>query len=417
MNARTPGLGAGFLVLRASLLTLIALAMTGAAGIARGGPPPEIDPLAKPVAAFGLDLLRQPGLSEGNLCISPYSMSAALGMACSGASGETRKEMEQVLHYDQIGEVDGLYALMITKLNALSERNPAVEVAVADRLWGQIGFQFYDRYLEELQLDYGAGLETVDFRNDTETARETINAWVAEQTRDRIRDIVPPFFLDPYSTLVLTNAIYFRAQWLEQFQEAMTREQPFRLAAGDSVDVPLMHRTADYGYLENDDAQILELQYRDDHLSMLVWLPKERDGLAALEENLTADALTDEVRNIPKRRVEVWFPRFEFTASFELSGALQDLGMKTAFIPDVADFTRMAQDPDIFISEVLHKSFVSVDENGTEAAAATIVATKGFVRTDDSPPVFRADHPFLFAIRYRPTGTILFLGRVSDPSI
>jgi serpin B len=288
---------------------------------------------------------------------------------------------------------------------------------VANRIWGQMGYQFYDRFLEELSVDYGAALAEVDFRNDTEAARLAINAWVEEKTRDRIKNIVPPGSLDRLSTLVLVNAIYFKAQWMDQFSEGMTTEEPFWRSATESVPAPLMRHTDQYGYLETDDAQILELPYRGGVFSMLVYLPKERGGLAELEQKLSVDRLIEDVQDLPRRRVQVSLPRFEITSSFPLAEILKQLGMTTAFVADVADFTRMSQNPDLFISEVLHKAFVKVDENGTEAAAATAVMMKATGMMDPGTPVtFRADHPFLFVIRYNGTGSILFMGRVSDPT-
>ena len=419
MNARTPGLGAGTLVLRATLLTLVALTTAGIGpGVARGGPPPEIDPMARPVAALALDLFRETGVTGENLCFSPLSISTALAMAYAGASGETEAEMARTLHFSQGRDTHGYFSLLLTKLNATGERG-AGEVVVANRLWGQKGYQFYERFLEELRVNYGAALAEVDFRNHTEDARLAINAWVEEKTRERIKNIVPPGALSPLASLVLVNAIYFKAEWMDHFTESMTTEEPFWLTANESAPAPMMHRIGSYGYLETDDAQVLELPYKRGVYSMLVYLPKERDGLAELEHRLTVDGLIEDVQDLPRRRVHLSLPRFEITSSFSLGEALVRLGMRTAFVADKADFTRMSLNPDLYISDVLHKAFVKADENGTEAAAATavIMATEGAIVEMAPPLEFLADHPFLFVIRYRSTGSILFMGRVSDPSV
>ena len=373
---------------------------------------------------FAFDLYARLKGAEGNLFLSPYSISTALAMTYAGARGETADQMAKVLCLPASGEaVHGAYGALQKDLNAAGEGG-AFELVVANRLWGQKGFAFLPDFLALLEARYGAGLEPLDFAGATEAARQTINAWIEKQTRDKIKDLIKPGILDAATRLVLTNAIYFKGKWAEEFDKKATQDEDFFLTPEKKVAAPLMHRTADFGYLESDDLQALELPYqvargdshgRGDRLAMVVLLPTAKDGLAALEASLSADKVAEWVSKLNRREVRVALPRFKTTAEFSLAQVLAAMGMQDAFDASRADFSGMTGAKDLFISAVVHKAFVDTNEEGTEAAAATAVVMT-LSAMPEPPPVFRADHPFLFLIRDTKTGAILFLGRIADPT-
>jgi serpin B len=291
----------------------------------------------------------------------------------------------------------------------------ADRLSVANALWGQRDYGFLESFQKTIREHYGAALHEVDFRNATEAARRTINAWVEEQTQEKIRDLIPSGVLDARTRLVLTSAIYFYGTWASPFREAMTRVEDFHTGPQSKVTVPLMHQTGRFGYLDGDSFQALELPYQDRERSLVVLLPKAIDGLGALEARLSAESLGDWIGRLQTREVVVALPRFRLTEEFELSRVLATLGMPLAF-SDHADFSGMngGKDP-LQIAAVLHKAFVDVNEAGTEAAAATAVVAKTAAFLPESPRIFRADHPFVFLIRDRRTGFLMFLGRLSRP--
>ena len=295
------------------------------------------------------------------------------------------------------------------------EDEPAnVELAIANRLWGQRGETFLDPFLETIRINYGGGLETVDFIADLENTRRTINDWVAEQTRDRIKDLLRQGDLSPGMMLVLTNAIYFKGDWLTQFDPKKTRDGRFFISDEKAVEAPMMSLKSDFGLYESDDLQVLEMPYDGERLAMVILLPRARDGLADLEAALSAEKLDEWLKGAAVRETQVILPRFKVTSRFDLGQTLKQMGMPLAFAPGRADFSGMNGKRDLFIGKVIHQAWVEVDERGTEAAAATAV---GMMTTSiQRPPLFNANHPFLFLIRDRETGSILFLGRVVDPS-
>jgi serpin B len=363
---------------------------------------------------FAFDLYARLKGAEGNLFLSPYSISTALAMTSAGARGETADQMAKVLCLPESGdEVHAAYGALQGDLNAAGEKG-TFELAVANRLWGQKGYGFLPDYLALVEKKYGAGLEQVDFAGATEAARQTINAWVEKQTRDKIKDLLKPGVLDAMTRLVLTNAIYFKGKWAEEFDKKATQEEDFFLTPEKKVAAPLMHQKAKFGYFEGDGLQALELPYQGGRLAMVVLLPKAKDGLAALEASLSADKVAGWLGQLRRREVQVTLPRFKTTAEFSLKDMLVAMGMADAF-GGKADFSGMNGKKDLFISAVVHKAFVDVNEEGTEAAAATGVAVAAKSKPAP-PPVFRADHPFLFLIRDQKTGAILFLGRILDPT-
>jgi len=395
----------------------VVLALTGGAFAVEekpAAPSKEAVQVAEGCNRFAFDLYARLKDGEGNLFLSPYSISTALAMTYAGARGETARQMAKTLRLPASGEaVHGAYGSLQGGLNAAGEGG-AFELVVANRLWGQKGFEFLPDFLALVEKNYGAGLEQVDFARATEEARKTINAWVEKQTRDKIKDLLKPGILDAMTRLVLTNAIYFKGKWAEEFDKKLTQDEDFFLTPEKKVAAPLMHQTKHFGYFDGGDFQALELAYQGDRLSMVVLLPKAKDGLAALEARLSADKVAEWIGKLRRREVQVALPRFKTTAEFSLAEVLVAMGMRDAF-GGAADFSGMTGAKDLFISAVVHKAFVDVNEEGTEAAAATAVAMR-LTAMPEPPPVFRADHPFLFLIRDTRTGAILFLGRILDPT-
>jgi serpin B len=261
--------------------------------------------------------------------------------------------------------------------------------------------------------NYGAGLKEVDFAADAEGARKTINAWVEKETKEKIKELLRPGVVGSDTRLVLTNAIYFKGDWARQFKKDATREEEFRLGGGKGVRAPLMRQRRTFGYLDGGTFQALEMPYAGKDLSMVVLLPKKLDGLPDLEKSLTPDDLVGWLKRLREQEVDVALPRFKLTAEFELKPVLSSLGMPLAFTAGKADFSGVDGSRKLFLSAVVHKAFVDVNEQGTEAAAATgVVARATAVHVT---PVFRADHPFVFLIRDRRSDSVLFLGRLANP--
>jgi len=364
---------------------------------------------------FAFDLYAHLLRQEGNLFFSPYSISTALAMTSAGARGQTAEQMAQALSLPASGAaVHAAYGALQNDLNAAGAGGE-FELAVANRLWGQKGYRFLPDFLKLLEADYGAGLEQVDFARATEAARRTINAWVEKQTRDKIKDLLTPGVLDAMTRLVLTNAIYFKGKWAEEFDKKLTRDEDFFVTPEKKVTAPLMRRTAEFGYFDGGEMHALELAYQGDRLAMVVLLPKSKDGIEGLEAALTLNMLEGTCAGLRRRKVRVALPRFKTTAEFSLKDMLVAMGMTDVFDSGRADFSGMSGKKDLFISAVVHKAFVDTNEEGTEAAAATAVVAR-MTAVAEPPPVFRADHPFLFLIRDTETGAILFLGRILDPT-
>lgn len=360
---------------------------------------------------FALDLYQKLRTVEGNLFFSPYSISTALAMTYAGARGNTRVQMAQALHFPLVQEqLHPAFASLEAKLGDIG-RKGHIQLRVANALWPQKGYALLEEFLALTKQHYGVLITTVDY-GDAETARCKINDWVEEKTENKIQDIIPPGILDALTRLVLVNAIYFKGSWASRFDQHLTSDAPFWVTPDEQVQVPMMRQVHEFGYGEGDGLQVLELSYAGDDLSMVVLLPRERDGLAKLEESLTAENLDTWTRELWSSEVQAFLPRFEITFPFKLNNTLKSMGMVDAF--GNADFSGMDGTKLLYIAAVLHKAFVAVNEEGTEAAAATAVvgAARGLPL---SPPTFRADHPFVFLIRENSTGSILFLGRVVNP--
>jgi serpin B len=364
--------------------------------------------------AFALDLYARLAAREGNLFLSPHSISTALAMTSLGARGDTAAEMARVLHFSLDPEPLHPPLAALSRGPGSGTEKGGCELRVANRLWGQRGYEFLPDFLKATRMHYGAEIQEVDFVRATEAARRTINAWVERQTADKIKDLVPERVLDADTRLVLTNAIYFKGTWARVFPKARTAEAPFHVGPGHTVQVPLMSQRETFGYLRQKTFQAVELPYVGKDLSMVVFLPTDPDGLAAFEQLLTADHLTQWLGRLKPQSVDVSLPRFQIASEFSLKKELSALGMPLAFDMNRADFSGMSDHPEgLFLAAVIHKAFVEVNEKGTEAAAATaaVVKARGFSKAAE----FRADHPFLFLIRDLRSGAVLFLGRVTNP--
>ena len=375
--------------------------------------------------AFAFDLYRALSDGEYNLFFSPFSISQALVMTSAGARGETLRQMEATLHYrlPQSELHPAFNALDLTLASRGKEPRGApndgtdggqyFRLNIANAIWGQDGYHFLPEFLDVLAEHYGAGMMAMDFVGAPDESRVRINDWVAEETEGKVKDLLPPGMIDPTTRLVLTNAIYFNASWLWQFNPMDTEVRPFHLAEGGTVKVPMMTETNGYGYARGDGYQVVDVPYSWGELSMTILLPDE-GGMREFQGSLSSVLLDQIMASIETVPVTLTMPLFEFESEFRLGDTLAEMGMPDAFAA-AADFSGMTDSRDPWISEVVHKAFVSVDEEGTEAAAATGVnmLLGGF--GEDTIAV-TVDRPFIFLIRDTGTGAVLFLGRVSNPN-
>ncbi|MGB9787481.1 MAG: serpin family protein [Dictyoglomus turgidum] len=370
--------------------------------------------IAKGNNLFGLNLYQKLTIKEGgNIFISPYSISSALAMTYAGASGNTKKQMSEVLYFNL---PDDELHFAFSKLNSiLNTPKSDFQLAIANSLWGQINYPFQEDFLDLVKKYYSAGFNLVDFVDEInrEKARNEINKWVEDRTNQKIRELIHKEDLNPMTRLVLVNAIYFKGKWKYTFNKEETREMPFFLNENKTLKVSMMHQINEFNYYEDKNLQAIELPYSGNELSMVVILPKERN-LSKIEKNLTYDMLNSISRSMEKEKVDLYIPRFKIEKRYILNEALMKLGMTDAFIDMLADFSGMTEDKDLYISKVIHQSFIEVNEEGTEAAAATAVIMSG-KSIGLGPKVFKADHPFLFFIIHKPTNTILFMGRFIEP--
>ena len=375
-------------------------------------PKGDIGSLVNANTSFALDLYSKLKEEEGNLFFSPYSISTALAMTYGGARGNTAKQMAEVLHFT-MGQ-EQLHPTF-TDLEAVLQdvqKEGKVQLYIANSLWPQKDYPFRQQYLSLIQKHYGSSVTPVDFVKATEEARRIINTWVADETKKKITDLIRKGDLDPLTVLVLVNAIYFKGNWAIQFDPELTEIADFTLPGGGKKQVPMMHQRGTYGYRELDGLQVLELPYEGEQLSMCILLPRNPNGLSKLENSLSPEKVDSWLSDPLKVTARIFLPKFKIAwGTVELNKPLMALGIRDAFIGGKADFSGMDGTMNLFIDLVLHKAFVEVNEEGTEAAAATAVIMK-----KRAARIFRADHPFMFMIRDNATGSILFLGRVVDPS-
>ena len=390
---------------------------------------------AKATNQFGIDLYRKIAHGEKNTCLSPYSISCALAMTLDGADGETRREMARVLRLDPKVESDSSFAALQASLSEIGPKtsrivgeskqnggpSEPITIAVANRLFAQAGYEFRPQFFAKVKENFGAAPEIVYFAQDASAATRKINDWVAQQTRDRIRDLIPQPLV-PATRLVLANALYLKAPWASEFSADATKPEPFHIRGQDAVDLSTMQKLAQLRYVKGKGFSAVALPYSGGDLQFVVLIPDEVDGLGGLENQLTADLL-DDCAKMNASEVLLHLPKFKFEPpTIRLAAELQDLGMKTAFDipPGSANFDRMASrrpNDYLAISDVFHKTFIAVDEHGTEAAAATAVAMRELtaLREMTEPIEVKADRPFVYAIQHVPSGACLFIGRVTDP--
>jgi len=379
--------------------------------------PADLDEVGTGNRAFAFDLYSELHAEEGNLFMSPYSISTALAMTYAGAEGDTEAQMRDVLHFIDEARLHPAMNAIDLALESRGEGARGSDAGpfrlnVVNATWGQTGYPFLPSYIDVLGLHYGAAMYLLDFARDPEGSRAVINGWVEEQTEDRIRELIPMGLITPITTLVLTNAIYFNAAWNQPFEVADTNDLPFTRLDGSTVTVPMMFQNKEHLYGEGDGWRAVELEYDAPELSMVLVLP-DAERFGEVESSLSETFYQAVMTSLSGHGVAVTLPKFEYESAFGLNDALIALGMVDAFNGGVADFSGMDGSRSLFIQAVLHKAFVNVNEAGTEAAAATAVIV-GRVSIPE-PAEITLDRPFLYFIVDRPTGEILFLGRVLDP--
>jgi serine protease inhibitor len=396
----------------------------------------DYDLAAKATNELAVDLHHQLAKGGENLCVSPYSIENALAMTFAGSDGETRTEMARVLHLGNDGGAASSFAALQHSLEEMSAKtadlvkeskkfggpSEPITLNIANWLFAQRGYDFRPDFLSLVKQHYSAAFEPLDFVSNASAATQQINKWVANQTRDKIRDLIPADALNKLTRLVLANALYLKAPWADPFLEKTTQPEPFHVRGGAAVDVPMMRKTAEFAYAKREGFTAVSIPYVGDDLRFLVLLPDEVNGLRALESKLTADVLA-ECAKVQTQDVDLHLPKFKIEPpTIALAETFQALGMKNAFdVPrGSANFDKIApRKPNdyLYISNIFHKTFIAVDEKGTEAAAATaVVMMRATAAIQRPPPVeVKIDRPFVYAIQYVPSGVCLFLGRVTDP--
>ncbi len=366
---------------------------------------------------FGLQLYQQVlKQNAGNLFLSPYSISSTLSMIYAGANGATKEELEKVLHFSITNlSLHSAWGKWQTELNGLS-KNGNVQIQVANGLWLQTGYQFQKRFLGLVKKYYGAGLNNVDFAKKRKAARLAINKWVANKTRQKIRNLLKPGMLKPLTRLFLVNAIYFKGQWLHPFEVNSTQESEFHLSKNQVVEVPMMHQTDQFKIKDFEDFSVIELPYRAEAISMFIFLPRETEGLGKLEKRFSYENVQkwiSQLTSTQKRSVILSLPRFKIYSGIDLLEPLMNLGIKHVF--NNGDFTGISSQCNLNSGQIIHASYLEVNEKGTEATAVTFVGSVTGGGMLPLPPAFIVDHPFIFLICENKRGGILFIGRITNP--
>ena len=418
-----------FVWLGVGLIGLVCLAWAGISMLPETPRPFESSSEIKSVVdannAFALDLYQKLKDKPGNLFFSPYSISSALAMTCAGARGQTEMEMTNTLHFNLPSEkLHPAFKALTARLDGLQRWN-RIALKCANSLWCQKDHQFTGDFLKTVRENYSAEARSVDFKNSPEAADE-INRWIDAKTNHKIPDGIAPEQITPLTRLVLSDAIYFNGKWQHQFKVRDTKPTPFHVSTNETVTVPMMYQKEHFKMALSDDdsVEMLELPYAGTDLSMIILLPSDAkyyfpeaglNDVQALEQKLTADNLRTWLKKLDQADLhETWvaLPRFTTMENYDLVRELKSLGMTSAFSSDAADFSGMDGTTNLFVSDVIHKAFVKVDESGTEAAAVTMV----LVKTKGQIESFIVDHPFIFLIRDNGSGNILFLGKIIDPT-
>jgi serpin B len=385
--------------------------------------PGDMEELVNGNNAFAFDYYQSMRDRGGNMFYSPFSISSALAMTYAGARDGSETQMAQVLHYtlpqERLHAAFNTLDLLLAGTNESAgseEERQKFQLNVVNSLWGQKDYKFLNEYLDLLALNYGAGLRLVDFTGATEEARQTINKWIEQQTKDKIKNLIPEGGIDSFTRLVLANAIYFKADWTFPFDKNNTQDLPFNLLDGGQVFVPMMSFSGskNLSYHAGEGFQAVELPYVGDTTSMVILVP-ETDKFDAFESALNSALMESILAGLEPHLVALTLPKFSFESEFQLKNDLIEMDMSEPFDPDLADFSGMDGTRQLYIGDVFHKAFVAVDEKGTEAAAATAVIMQAMM-VPSQEIVLVVDRPFLFFIRERTTGTILFIGRVLNPS-
>jgi len=384
--------------------------------------PADLTGLAQGNSEFAIDLYQSVRSQDGNLFYSPYSISLALAMTYAGARNQTEQQMADTLHFtlsqEQLHPAFNALDLELASRGegAAGQDDEGFRLNIANAIWGQSGYPFLMEFLDVLAVNYGAGLRLLDFMSDPDGSRVTINDWVAEQTEEKIQDLIPEGAVDTLTRLVLTNAVYFNAAWASPFEEEDTRDDAFHLLDGTEITVPMMSQTEHLPYTEGDGYQAVELPYDGQELSMVILLP-DAGQFDEYEDSFDIEQLDTIVDNLSTSKVALTMPKFTYESEFSLAQTLDTMGMPDAFSAS-ADFSGIDGVPGrLVITDVIHKAFVLVDESGTEAAAATAVIV-GATSAPNGQDVIEVtvDRPFIFLIRDIQTRMILFIGRVLDPT-
>jgi serpin B len=380
--------------------------------------PDEVNRLVDGNNSFAWDLYHSLQDGQGNLVFSPFSISLALAMTYAGARGGTESQMQRALHFDAGQSVHAAYNSLDLVLENVPEpadsEQKRLQLRIANAVWAEKSFTFLPGFLDTLAVNYGAGLQLADFVHQPEAVRKDVNQWVEEKTEKRIKDVVPPGAFDTDTRMALVNAIYFNGDWADQFDANHTHDGDFHVLDGSLVTAPIMNQTMFVPYAAGDGWQMVELPYAGGTASMVILVP-DPERFQEVEKMLDNQEMQDMMDSLQPVELALSLPKFRFESSFGLADQLSALGMPDAFDRLHADFSGMTGQPDLYISSVVHKAFVSVDEEGTEAAAATVVIM-GVTGAMMPPQSLTIDRPFIFAIRHKSTGQILFLGRLLDPS-
>ncbi|MFO8022600.1 MAG: serpin family protein [Perlabentimonas sp.] len=362
---------------------------------------------------FALDIYKQFAAQDNqNIFFSPYSLSTAMGMTYAGAKGETKEQIAQVFQFP-LDDSDLHSKLGSMKSQLESQASEGVEVSIANQLWADEEYRFKCLYLWKVKRAYSAPVERMAFRTKPDDCRLEINSWVEEQTNNRIVDLLPKGSISDMTAMVLTNAIFFKGQWEEKFDEEKTTQEQFNTINGSTADCEMMNSKGKYNLYKGNDIKILELPYEGKDFSMLVLLPNEGTPLSKIEKSIKLEDLNHYISLMAQAEVQVSLPKFKFDAEYQMKPVLSQMGMTIPF-SNKADFTRMSRKPDLKIDEIYHKAFVEVSEEGTEAAAATAVV---IVRKSVTvPEKFVANRPFMFIIRDNNSDNMLFVGRVTNPN-
>lgn len=372
---------------------------------------------------FGLELYRKLGAAEsGNIFLSPFSVSNSLAIVYAGARGSTKDQMARTLKFstnrDEVVQAFGTINSSLNQLKTLGN----IRMDTANSIWPQKGYDIAPKFLELVQRSYGEAIIPIDYEKNPEEALQTINQWIAQKTRETIKEMIPQGSLDNATRLVIASAIHFKGDWRRSFNLEMTKDMDFFLASDKSVRTPMMTQISEFKYAETESLQILEMPYVGNELSMLVVLPREINGVKAVEDFLSGENLKKLQRKMSPTKVLIHIPKFKINSTFFLAETLTSMGMKDAFIKAKANFSGIAESKDnpLYLSTVIHKAFAEITEEGTEASAATVgeMVSMGILPADPPEPLhkFRADHPFMFLIQENKTGSLLFIGRVIDPA-